>query len=293
MVDHEGKAMDFMSQADKKLHSVGGLFGSLFGGSAKLDEAVELYAKAANSFKMAKNWKAAGDAFCKAASLEMKCKSAHLAAGQYADAANCYRKTDPEEAVKVLLKAIDIYTDMGRFRIAAKHHTTIAEIYEKESVNIPKSISHYEKAADYYKGEESLSFTNKCLVKVAQYSAELEQYDKAISIYEKMAQYGMNNHLLRYGAKDYFFRAALCRLCVDAQDVSNAVRRYEQMFPAFTESREFCFIKQLVSTCLDQDTDAFDAAIADFTRYSSLDAWHRTLLQRVRKELDKKELDLK
>lgn len=39
---------------------------------------------------------AAGDAFCKAASLEMKCKSAHLAAGQYADAANCYRKTDPE-----------------------------------------------------------------------------------------------------------------------------------------------------------------------------------------------------
>lgn len=39
---------------------------------------------------------AAGDAFCKAASLEMKCKSAHLAAGQYADAANCYRKTDPD-----------------------------------------------------------------------------------------------------------------------------------------------------------------------------------------------------
>ena len=29
-------------------------------------------------------------------------------------------------------KAADIYTDMGRFTVAAKHHQTIAEIYESE-----------------------------------------------------------------------------------------------------------------------------------------------------------------
>ena len=31
-----------------------------------------------------------------------------------------------------LLQAIDIYTDMGRFTIAAKHHETIAGIFESE-----------------------------------------------------------------------------------------------------------------------------------------------------------------
>jgi alpha-soluble NSF attachment protein len=35
--------------------------------------------------------------------------------------------------VACLLKAIDIYTDMGRFSIAAKHHQAIAEIFENEA----------------------------------------------------------------------------------------------------------------------------------------------------------------
>lgn len=54
---------------------------------------------------------------------------------------------------------------------------------------------------------------------------------------------GMDNRLLRYGAKDYYFRAALCRLCMDVQDASIAVRRYEDMFPAFGDSRECNFLK--------------------------------------------------
>lgn len=39
---------------------------------------------------------------------------------------------DVESAVSCLLKAIDIYTDMGRFTMAAKHHQSIAEMYEND-----------------------------------------------------------------------------------------------------------------------------------------------------------------
>jgi hypothetical protein len=31
------------------------------------------------------------------------------------------------------MKAIDIYTDMGRFTMAAKHHQSIAEMFENEA----------------------------------------------------------------------------------------------------------------------------------------------------------------
>lgn len=73
-----------------------------------------------------------------------------------------------------------LHSLQGRFTIAAKHHITIAEIYESELVDIEKvkplsfvwteydlfesvyltcvcfqAIAHYEQAADYYKGEES------------------------------------------------------------------------------------------------------------------------------------------
>lgn len=56
------------------------------------------------------------------------------------------------EAVSCLLKAIEIYTDMGRFSIAAKHHQTIAEIYESEVADLDRAVQHYEQAADYFKG---------------------------------------------------------------------------------------------------------------------------------------------
>lgn len=85
-----------------------------------------------------------------------------------------------------MLKAIEIYTDMGRFTMAAKHHQTIAEMYETEAVDLDRAVQHYEQAADYFKGEESNSSANKCMLKVAQYAAQLENYDKAIQIYEQV-----------------------------------------------------------------------------------------------------------
>jgi len=38
---------------------------------------------------------AAGDAFCRAASVQIKCGSKHEAATQYVDASTCYKKADP------------------------------------------------------------------------------------------------------------------------------------------------------------------------------------------------------
>ncbi len=67
-----------------------------------------------------------------------------------------------------LLKTAEIYTDMGRFNMAAKNHVTIAELFETESPDVDQCMVHYQKAADYYKGEESKSSATKCLVKVAQ-----------------------------------------------------------------------------------------------------------------------------
>ena len=75
---------------------------------------------------------------------------------------------------------------MGRFTMAAKHHQTIAEVYETEAADLERSVQHYEQAADYFKGEESNSSANKCMLKVAQYAAQLENYDKAIKIYEQV-----------------------------------------------------------------------------------------------------------
>ncbi|XP_015783704.1 alpha-soluble NSF attachment protein [Tetranychus urticae] len=290
--DSEAKANQYIQEAQKKLNASKSFLGGLFGGSSRVEEAIELYIKGANLFKMAKKWMAAGNAFTEAASLHLKSGSKHDAASCYVDAGNCYKKVDPQEAVNSILKAIEIYTDMGRFSIAAKHHMTVAEIYENEAVDIEKAIAHFEQAADYYKGEESSASANRCLLNVARYAAQLEQYSKAIGIYESVASSSIDNSLLKYSAKEHFFRAALCHLCVDLLNAQLAIKRYEEMYPAFSDSRECKFVKGLLDKLEESDVEGFTQLVQEYDSISRLDQWFTTILLKIKKQIQQ-EPDLK
>lgn len=287
MADSEQKGMQLMAEAEKKLNSSKSFLNSFFGSSSsKVDEAIECYTRAGNMFKMAKKWSLAGNAFCEAANLHLKVGGKHDAGSNYIDASNCYKKSDPAEAVNCLLKSIEIYTDMGRFSMAAKHHQNIAEIYESEAVDLERAIQHYQQAADYFKGEESNSSANKCLLKVAQYAAQLENYDKAIQIYEQVAASALESSLLKFSAKEYFFRAALCHLCVDILNAQHAIERYTEQCPSFQDSRECKLIKTLIEHLEEQNLEGFTDTVKDYDSISRLDQWYTTLLLRIKNQIN-------
>uniref|UniRef100_A0A158R5L3 C2H2-type domain-containing protein n=1 Tax=Syphacia muris TaxID=451379 RepID=A0A158R5L3_9BILA len=230
---------------------------------------------AGNLFKVAKLWKDAGEAFVKAAELNAaKGDAKHDTASNYAEAANCFRKVNPQVAVDCLMKTAEIYTDMGRFNMAAKNHCTIAELYENECPD---------KAADYYKGEESKSSATKCLLKVAQYAAQLEQYKKAIQIFEEVALWEADHQTLKYAAKNHFFQALLCHLCIDLLDTQHALKRYEEISPSFADTREAKLIKELITCVEEQDVDTFTDAVKNYDKISRLDQWHTALLVKIKK----------
>uniref|UniRef100_A0A8C1E3Z7 N-ethylmaleimide-sensitive factor attachment protein, alpha b n=1 Tax=Cyprinus carpio carpio TaxID=630221 RepID=A0A8C1E3Z7_CYPCA len=297
-MDNSGKekeAMALMAEAEKKVKSSQSFFGSLFGGSSKMEDACDLYGRAANMFKMAKNWSASGNAFSQAALLHLQMQSKHDAATNFIDAGNAFKKSDPQEAINCLNRAIEIYTDMGRFTIAAKHHVTIAEIYETELVDIDKVRfllrGRHTQCAGL--GVHRDNSANKCLLKVATYAAQLEQYPKAIEIYEQVATHAMDSTLLKYSAKDYFFKAALCHFCVDMLNAKLAVQKYEEMFPAFSDSRECKLVKKLLDAFEEQNLDAYTDAVKEYDTISRLDQWLTTMLLRIKKSLQDDESDLR
>ncbi|KAK3870563.1 hypothetical protein Pcinc_024218 [Petrolisthes cinctipes] len=293
MADAEKKANLLMMEAEKKLTSSKGFLGSLFGlfsGSSKVDEAMELYQQAANKFKIAKKWGSAGHAFTELASLYGKAGSRLDAATNYVEAGNCYKKTDPNEAISSLLKAIEIYTDMGKFTMAAKHHQTIAEIYETEVADMEKAIQHFEQASDYFRGEENNSSANKCQLKVAMFAAQMENYEKAIKIYEQVATSSLESSLLKYSAKEYMFRAALCHLCVDLTNARIAVEKYEEMYPGFQDSRECKLLKTLMNHLEEQNVDGFTDTVKDYDSISRLDQWYTTMLLRIKKSINPEDI---
>lgn len=285
------KAQQLVAEADRKLNPGSGLFTKLSSAlgmssqSRAIEDAIDLYVQAGNMFKMQKEWAEGGKIFNKCGDLHLEIGGKHDAATKYTDASNCYKKCNPQEAVNCLLKAINIYTDMGRFSVAAKHHMMVAEIYESEGGDISKAVEHYSKAADYYQCEESNTTANRCLLNVARYAAQLEQYERAIEIYESIGQSSLDNQLLKYGAKEHFLRAGLCHFCVDTLNAQIAIKKYEEMSPAFADSRECKFLKDLYDKVEANDADGFAEIVKDYDSISRLDQWYTTLLLRIKKKL--------
>lgn len=55
-----------------------------------------------------------------------------------------------------------------------------------------------------------------------------DRYDKAIKIYEEIANHSLNNNLLKYGVKGHLLNAGLCHLCkADVVSITNALEKYQ------------------------------------------------------------------
>jgi len=75
----------------------------------------------------------------------------------------------------------------------------------------------------------------------------------------------MDNTLLKYSAKDHFFKAVLCHLCVDLLNGQLACNKYKDLHPAFTDSRE-CKFLEVGPSCLVCYSSAALSHIPDIVR---------------------------
>jgi len=283
----DSQARDLVAKAEKKLTSW-----SLFSGASKYEEAAEMFTKAANRFKVAKNWNEAGSAFEQTARCHLKCDSAHEAATAYQDAANCYKKTDAQRAILLYKEGVRLQEDMGRFTMAAKLQKEIAELHETEN-NLENAMDAYQKAADYYAGEESTSAANQCLLKVAGFAAATSDYKKAIEIYEQVAMTSLESTLLKWSVKDYFLRAGICHLASgDTDATAAALDRYKNLDASFASTREGLFLENIARAYADLDLDDFTDKVREYDEISRLDAQKTTLLLEVKNKISATQNDI-
>jgi alpha-soluble NSF attachment protein len=55
---------------------------------------------------------------------------------------------------------------------------------------------------------------------VASLAAELEQYDRAVELYEQVASHSVDVSLLKYSVKDYLLNAGLCKLAIGVRPMT-------------------------------------------------------------------------
>ncbi|KAL3521277.1 hypothetical protein ACH5RR_019426 [Cinchona calisaya] len=284
MGDQIARAEDFEKKAEKKL-SGWGLFGS------KYEDAADLFDKAANAFKLAKSWDQAGAAYVKLANCHLKLDSKHEAANAYADAAHCYKKSNIKESISCLEQSVNLFLEIGRLNMSARYYKEIAELYEQRE-NLEQSIVYYERAADLFQSEDVNTSANQCRQKIAQFASQLEQYPKAIEIYEDIARQSLNNNLLKYGVKGHLLNAGICQLCKgDVVAINNALERYQELDPTFSGTREYRLLADLAAAIDEEDVAKFTDAVKEYDSMTQLDVWKTTLLLRVKEALKAKELE--
>ncbi|GFP86587.1 alpha-soluble nsf attachment protein [Phtheirospermum japonicum] len=284
MGDQIARGEEFEKKAEKKL-SGWGLFGS------KYEDAAELFDKAANAFKLAKSWDQAGAVYVKLANCHLKLDSKHEAANAYADAAHCYKKTNIKESISCLEQSVNMFLDIGRLNMSARYYKEIAELYEQEQ-NLEQAIVYYERAADLFSSEDVTTSANQCKQKIAQFAAQIEQYQKAVDIYEEIARHSLSNNLLKYGVKGHLLNAGICQLCKgDVVAITNALEKYQELDPTFSGTREYKLLADLAAAVDEEDIGKFTAAVKEYDSMTQLDAWKTTLLLRVKEALKAKELE--
>ncbi|KAL6599157.1 hypothetical protein ACP70R_046021 [Stipagrostis hirtigluma subsp. patula] len=263
MGDHEARGDEFEKKAEKKL-SGWGLFGS------KHEDAADLFDKAANSFKLAKNWSRAASVYIKIANCHLKGDSKHEAASAYVEAANCYKKFSPQEAAQALNQAVNLFLEIGRLNMAARYSKDIGEIYQQEQ-DLEKAVDYLERAADLFDSEGQTSQSNTIKQKVAEIAAQLEQYPKATEIFESIARQSINNSLLKYGVRGILLNAGICQLCRgDAVAITNSLERYQEIDPTFSGTREYKLLADLAASMDEGDVAKFTDAIKEFDSMTRL-----------------------
>ncbi|KAG1175929.1 hypothetical protein G6F36_011029 [Rhizopus arrhizus] len=246
------------------------------------------FENALDAFEKNAGRKEAGEAYLKAAKLykttpefRFECSKA------FENASKCLKRMDAKAAIDALNKAITVDKEACNFRNAAKHHQEIAEIYETEIIDLKGARENWQEAAKLYMADDSRPMINKCLLKVAHFDAQLEEYNLAIEHFEQVATDSIDNPLTKWSNKEYYLKAGLCSLCTnDTVKTHELLTRYCAMDASFETTREFQFLSGILECVENNDHELFTLKVREFDSLTKLDNWKINILLKVRKTLD-------
>lgn len=274
-------AQENEEKADKK--AKGSFFKNMFSSKGeRLDDARDLYEKAANSYKLAGQWEKAGEMYKKWAEWEKQTDG--MPAQYIIDAVSCYKKVSGTEFLTMAEDAIQMLAEEGRINQAARLRKEVAENYENE-YEYEAAAEEYKKAAHLYEMEESVSFANQCNVKAADLMVMCKDvnFEEVINTYEKVITEYLKKDLLKASAKNLVVKVWFCYLAND--DLVGARNRYQNFTledPGFGGSREGDLLSNVFTAKEQNDLDMFQKTLHNYSRITAFDKVNTQILVHVK-----------
>jgi alpha-soluble NSF attachment protein len=235
----------------------------------KLEDSVELYLKAANYYKLAKEDQLVHDSYLKAAEHQSKYDILE-SASNYINAAKAIKNINLNKTSILFEKAFSIYTENGKFKLIASNYKELADYYEASN-DLLKSILYYEKAIEFYNCDNIEFEINKCKNKLIDLYIKSENYQKIPQIVEEIAPSYINN-ISKYSLCTYFFKSILCMLnYCHYSEVSSKLSNYVDMLPLFSNSFEYIFLNKIIKAFELYDIQKFNKCLHEYNSIKPID----------------------
>ncbi|KAL0227735.1 hypothetical protein RCL1_003878 [Eukaryota sp. TZLM3-RCL] len=256
-------------------------------GTTKFEEASEIFVRAANAYKLRKEWKKAGDSFSRASECMKKCEGQEFEVGNHlASAATCYKKVDPSIAVTFYKSASDTFASAGRFQTAAKHLKDAAESMKSDGEK-QSAVELFLEASNLFESEEQSSSSHACQISAADLSAELGNYVDAAKIYESIGLSVLDDRLRKFSAREHFLKCILCFLAsTDNVAAKDALSKFNKSDSSFEQTREADLCKSLVEAVEEGDVEQLATAIYEYDSISKLDDWKTAVCLKIRENIE-------
>jgi len=118
-------------------------------------------------------------------------------------------------------------------------------------------------------------------------AAQIDDFKRAIELYEKIGQQSLETDLGKWSANEYFYKAALCQFAQECKsgecnDTKEAVERYVDLHPAFENSRECKFLRNIIEAFNANDVEKFTDVVFKYDSIIKLTPWESRLLLRIK-----------
>lgn len=263
-----------MAEANKKAKSANGFFQRMLGSTNVVnDDARELYIQAGNAAKGEGDYPTSVEAYQKALDLSSE---DYERAQMYEAISSSYKMFDLSQAVAPLTRAAELYMAQGKWTTASQILEKVAELYEQMN-DFDNMIKSLKEALRFAKQEGQKAAANRIQKRMAETFVLQHRFIEAQQEYEEMAEKSKDDAMLKYNAKDFWFRwedrrnisiwilfidetfrAALCALCIDVENANTALNRYISDNPLFEErSLEVKLLRQLIAAIEEQNKELF------------------------------------
>lgn len=192
-----------MAEANKKAKSAGSFFNRMLGaGSTANEDARALYVQAGNAGKAEADYPTSVEAYKRALDLSTE---EFEKAQMYEAIASSYKMYDVSQAIPALTRAAESHMSQGKWSMAAQTLEKVAELYEQTN-DLGNMMKCLKEAHRFLIQEGQKAAANRVQKKMAEALALQHQFVQAQEHYEQMADKAKDDNLLKYGAKDHWFR---------------------------------------------------------------------------------------